>query len=63
MAFELTERKFALVRQVVLLLLSVALCAMTIGCTLHGCSWAMSGSASGSTALTGLAASFGRHNT
>jgi hypothetical protein len=56
----LTERRFAMIRQGVLLLLTVALGVTAMICALRGYAWPLPTGTGASTALTGIAAGFDR---
>jgi hypothetical protein len=58
-ALRLTERRFALVRQAVLLLVTVALAVTTIICALHGHDWSIATTTGGSSVGTAASSALG----
>ena len=58
-AFELTERRVALLRQIVLMVISVAFAVVTIICALHGSPWPVSAGLGGSSSVTAAVSALG----
>ena len=60
-AYRLTERRFALVRQAVLLVIAVALAVTTIICALRGHDWSIATTTGGSSVGAAVSSALGGH--
>ncbi len=62
LAFELTERRVEVARQLILLAVTVALAAVTVLCALHGAPWPVSAGTGGSSGLTAAFSALSRRH-